>query len=128
MMKTKTQPKVDHTPAELDDLSRMLLKAASLIEERGHWRGGPSIDGSTCAVLALQVVGTESGGNYLDAVYRLCKSLHLNTKGHNLGTSEIYKWNDSHVCLDDFDDYYPDDLDGAIQHAKIETWYWDGMK
>lgn len=35
----KHLPKVDHTPAELDAASKILLKAAAVIEERGLAKG-----------------------------------------------------------------------------------------
>lgn len=44
-MQVETKPKVDHTPAELDDTSKLLLKAAAAIEESGHRQydlGAPS--------------------------------------------------------------------------------------
>ncbi len=35
----KHLPKTDHTPAKLDDASKLLLKAASAIETYGHVKG-----------------------------------------------------------------------------------------
>lgn len=47
--------KVDHTPAELDETSRILLKAAALIEEKGHSQGtcGPGPQGPFCIISAI---------------------------------------------------------------------------
>jgi hypothetical protein len=57
----KHLPKVDHTPAELAEPAKLLLKAADLIEERGHCKWVTCDDlGRLCLRGALRAA--ESGG------------------------------------------------------------------
>jgi hypothetical protein len=53
---TKHLPKVDHTPAELGEERRLLLKAADLMEARGHCKGRLATErfhGAVCLYGAL---------------------------------------------------------------------------
>jgi hypothetical protein len=74
-------PKVDHTPAELDEASKLLLKAADLIEKNGLNNKNYKYiheDGSICVKCAINLA---DGGepedmnsffqSRLDAIYRL---------------------------------------------------------
>jgi hypothetical protein len=59
----KHLPKVDHTPAHLDNVSRLLLKAADVMEKRGKCEGirtGPL--GSVCVLGALDHAGGWADG------------------------------------------------------------------
>ena len=50
----KHLPKIDHTPAELGAVGRVLWKAADLMEERGHCRGTAwDEEGRICAMEAI---------------------------------------------------------------------------
>ncbi len=51
-------PKVDHTPAELDGVAKLLLKGAALIEERGHNKGGYEKEGRLCFRGSLNMAAT----------------------------------------------------------------------
>lgn len=57
----KHLPKVDHTPAEFDEASRLLLKAAAEIEKRG-WCQEALVNGAgnVCILGALNVVDSGS--------------------------------------------------------------------
>lgn len=61
----KHLPKVDHTPADLDEPAKLLLKAAALIEDRGLERVGyESKSGCLCVMgaIAIAACGTSKGG------------------------------------------------------------------
>lgn len=66
--------------AELDDSAKRLLKAADLMETRGHCRGdAEGADGSLCVIAALTYADKAFGGcgvgkSYRDAVERLRSS------------------------------------------------------
>ncbi len=69
-------------PAELDDASKLLLKAADLIETRGHCKNALEKDGAFCAVGALCFAATgsprdlpPSGHPYYSAFTRLYDAL-----------------------------------------------------
>lgn len=54
----KHLPKVDHTPAEMSEESQLLLKAASIVEQKGHTKNQLCSDydpehGSVCLLGAL---------------------------------------------------------------------------
>jgi hypothetical protein len=89
-MKVETQSKVDHAPAELDEASRLLLKAAALIEDRGHCQGHPYGDftskASLCAVAAIFEANNKRFSNA--AEFRLAAHLGLNKYG-------VAMWSDS---------------------------------
>jgi hypothetical protein len=48
-------------PAELDEVSLVLLKAARLIEAKGWYQHPGPENGSYCAALAIEAVGGEHG-------------------------------------------------------------------
>ena len=56
-----TKPKVDHTPAELDEASRILLRAAAILEEHGHCKGRAQHGDSHCLSGAITVASFEFG-------------------------------------------------------------------
>jgi hypothetical protein len=62
----KHLPKTDHEPAELDGVSRRILRAAALIEKHGHCQRGTSHDGQgrMCVIAALADAGSEGGSLY----------------------------------------------------------------
>lgn len=80
-METKTQPKVDHTPAQLDEVSRLMLKAADLIEKHGLAKDERcSAEGAYCVHGALAMAETgnpEAWDNPLEyvATARIFKTL-----------------------------------------------------
>jgi hypothetical protein len=92
MMKTKTQPKVDHTPAELDETSRILLRAAAIIEERGHAKttSGYGPNGEVCAMCAIKEA---TPGNWFDLVAE-------NRLRESIGSIHITGWNNSHSATE----------------------------
>jgi hypothetical protein len=92
MMKTTTQPKVDHTPAELDETSRILLRAAAILEERGHAKTGTGYgpNGEVCAMCAIKEA-THGKWFDIDAENRLRESI---------GSNNITEWNNSHSAAD----------------------------
>jgi len=50
----KHLPKVDHTPAELDEASGLLLRTAAYLEEHGHCRGSALDErGGRCVIGAM---------------------------------------------------------------------------
>ncbi|HEX8106741.1 MAG TPA: hypothetical protein VF516_03385 [Kofleriaceae bacterium] len=58
----KHLPKVDHTPAVLDDASKLLLKMADVIETRGHCQHlAEDSKGRVCIVGATNYTGTIKG-------------------------------------------------------------------
>jgi hypothetical protein len=59
-METITQPKVDHTPAVLDDASKVLLRAAELLEQRGHCKGAAVSDGAYCLSGAISIAALDN--------------------------------------------------------------------
>lgn len=67
LSEVKHLPKVDHTPAELDEPSRLLLRAAALIEEKGLCQSGPFVDsdGRICFQCALKL-GLGLGAREMD--------------------------------------------------------------
>lgn len=56
----KQLPKTDHTPAELDETSRILLNAANLIEERGHCKGAAQVGDAFCLSGAISRAALDS--------------------------------------------------------------------
>lgn len=66
----KHLPKVDHTPADLDDTSRRLLKAAALIETYGHAKMTVCDDGGRMCLRGALVAaqGRERNVMELDAM------------------------------------------------------------
>lgn len=56
----KNLQKVDHTPAELDEASKILLRAAALIEEKGWCTGVFASAGRMCARGAIYRAATGS--------------------------------------------------------------------
>lgn len=70
----KNFPKVDHTPAELDDLSRALLKAADYIERHGWQQEFLGCGGGPVCVLGGIYYANE-GRYYITAAGRLMDSL-----------------------------------------------------
>lgn len=93
----KHLPKIDHTPAELDEPSRLLLKAAALIEERGHHKGSYSAsNGMVCFRGALNIaacgdpVGIPNAPGADEASIRFLQTLRR--EGWGLGWLE---WNDA---------------------------------
>jgi hypothetical protein len=86
LSEVKHLPKVDHTPAELDEASKLLLKAAVLIEEHGLWQGDPrKAVGGICAILAIP---RDSPAAY-DAQERLIKAVGGTRIVH------VFEWNDA---------------------------------
>ena len=53
-------PKVDHTPAVLDEAAKLHMRAADLIEEKGWMQGGYG-SGPFCVRSALYQAGLERG-------------------------------------------------------------------
>jgi hypothetical protein len=75
----KHLPKVDHTPAELDAASKLLLKAADYVEKNGWCQHElQSGDGRVCIVGALSAVADEIFlvGTHSAAWTRLQKALN----------------------------------------------------
>lgn len=96
-METKTKPQVDHTPAELDMVSKVLLRAAALIEQYGHCQQEPGIgrDGSICVMVAINKADVEInpyGRVFADAAWRLEKNLPP-MQGKN-GNRRAATWSD----------------------------------
>jgi hypothetical protein len=91
-MKTITKPKVDHTPAVLDEVSKLLLAAAAEMERLGHARREmQSCDGSVCIQGALGMARFGNGTAIFD---ELCSSAYSRVRA-NLGGSPM-SWNDEH--------------------------------
>lgn len=85
----KHLPRVDHTPAELDEVSRRLLRAAKKIEQSGWYDGKKK--GGYCAWAAIvcaeeERVAPDDIGKM--AGERLVKSLGFND------ISSVFPWND----------------------------------
>lgn len=77
----------------LDSIGKRLLKAAAMIEAKGHWKGGTDGVGGTCAVLAL--LDCDRNGDLWEefdkAKERLCRHL-----GFASDVGQVYCWNDAH--------------------------------
>lgn len=87
-------PRVDHTPAELDPASKLLLKAAAYLEDHGHCQDGSPGDnaGRVCVIGALTHV---YGGGFLLSPgshgEQACKRLEKLITSDNC----IPRWSDS---------------------------------
>lgn len=83
LSEVKHLPKVDHTPAKLDAPSKLLLKAAALIEKHGHCQtgSGQDEDGRMCVLVAIaRIPGKEGAHN--TAVDRLTAAVpHVRPRG-----------------------------------------------
>lgn len=79
---TKYLPRVDHAPAELDDASKILLKAAALIEESGWCQNAMFDKGRMCALGAIGTAGRYQQSAY-DARDRLQSALHAGVGAWN---------------------------------------------
>jgi hypothetical protein len=86
----KHLPKVDYTPAELDNVSRLLLKAAGLIEQHGLWCGG---DAPGRCVLGA-IVEAEGHSSVLGKTGREAFGRVQNAIGVK-SSSAVFKWNDA---------------------------------
>lgn len=95
----KHLPKVDYTPAELDEASQLLLKGADLIETRGHHKGSYTDGTRLCFRGALNMAA--SGG--ASAAYDLSGASdiasvrflgRMRDRGHVLPGGWL-KWNDA---------------------------------
>ena len=85
----KNLPKADYTPAELDYPSRLLLRAAAVLEAHGHCKGRAQDQyGAHCVSGAITQAGFEldgySMGSHDEAVRRLDRYVGGN----------IVAWND----------------------------------
>jgi len=87
-MDTVVLPKVDHTPAELSDDAKGLLKAADIIEREGFYNGTRG-SGGQCTLSAIHKAcgdGYNPLGVRLSNVF--CKAMGFTV------VSEIPVWND----------------------------------
>lgn len=87
-------PKVDYTPAELDEPSRIMLKAAALLELRGHCHFVEKDEfGRLCFLGAAKEVYPEGQGCYWNSgpFIDMCTRL-----GDSVG-GVFWKWNDKHT-------------------------------
>lgn len=80
-MKVETKPKVDHTPAEMDEASLALLRAAAFLEESGLWGV------QHCAWTAINC--SAHGITKMEASARMFKALGADNVGG------IFRWNDT---------------------------------
>lgn len=82
----KHLPKVDHTPDDLDEASKLLLKAADLLEIPGVWGQGSfsekRVIGSHCAMTAIR-----SLSKHYEAEQRFARAFG--------GVLNVYEWNDT---------------------------------
>jgi hypothetical protein len=75
-MKVETKPKVDHTPAELDDVSKALLAAADYIDKNGWIQEYLGSDvGPVCALGGIYYANYGRTGIYCDAAGRVMESV-----------------------------------------------------
>ena len=85
-------PKVDHTPANLDEESRLLLRAAEVIEHRGWCQNEyTTSDGRLCVLGAVKTARGLSPRDDEDAddlVEKACERLY------NAVGNRVHLWND----------------------------------
>lgn len=92
-----TQPKIDHTPAELDGESQLLLRAAALLEARGKARNGNEVDycidgtGPLCARVAL--MRASPNGAFSKHFHGADERLRLSLGKQN--EIEVQSWSDA---------------------------------
>lgn len=97
----KHLPKVDHTPADLDKASRLLLHAASRIEERGHCQNGNGLDeqGRMCVMVALGGSPQRDWSVIKEAELRLENALPAHVPGSR-SLRKIARWSDGTPTAD----------------------------
>lgn len=93
LSEAKHLPKIDLTPAELDEPAKLMLRAAAVIERDGLWRGGLG-GGGQCIVTAM--AGEAGLGDVCQQAQKRIAAT-LPNPGGLYYADLIYQWNDSHT-------------------------------